>query len=420
MRRLVLIGLFCVFIGTYCFAVTGDVTVEGRLDVTGDSTISGKLGIGTMESGAKLTVAGNIDLTSAGNTVTTASKELVLEQTGDDYGITRLRLRDRMGSAGAIFDTPSLDLVDFGFLPSSGVQSNFRLEHRTSECLAVNTDGEFQFIGPSVGPNGTWAQWFRSGRGATVVAEGNIGVGTIDAQAKLHTYVNNTTTEPSARIQQDGTGDAALRFQQSNGTAQNAAIGLDQNDNKNIKISNTNALAGTTYADTNTMVRIHTESGSEGIIDFNNQSRVRAYLNAATNLANNAWTKIPFDTENYDTKSEFATGTFTAKEDGYYQANARIKLTISNPNASTYVSVAIYAGNPVAACSYGSQLSVATAGSGLTPSLDLLNNNATNVSDVVYLTAGQMIEIWAFQNTGAARAYVVNSTNIYVSIHKIS
>ena len=59
---------------------------------------------------------------------------------------------------------------------------------------------------------------------------------------------------------------------------QNVTVGIDNNDNDNYKISNTSTLTGTTYSDANTMMRVHTESGSEGIVDLNHQSRVRAYL----------------------------------------------------------------------------------------------------------------------------------------------
>jgi len=79
--------------------------------------------------------------------ITTSSTQLLLEQTGDTYGATRLYLQNRNGSNGAIFENATLDLIDFGFLPSSGAQSNIRLEHRSAYLKnAGNSLGEFQLF----------------------------------------------------------------------------------------------------------------------------------------------------------------------------------------------------------------------------------------------------------------------------------
>ena len=112
---------------------------------------------------------GNIGF--SGTTISTDETSLTLEQTGDTYGTTRLVLRNRAGSNGAIFESPDLDLVDFGFNPSSNVQSNLRLEHRSNYLVnSGNTDGEFQFIGPS----GTWTIWFATGTSATTINAGSL------------------------------------------------------------------------------------------------------------------------------------------------------------------------------------------------------------------------------------------------------
>ena len=245
---------------------------------------------------------------------------------------------------------------------------------------------------------------------------GNVGIGTPTPGTNVHIYESNTDTEPALRIEQASTGDAAQRFLRG---ASNIAVGIDQNDNDNYKIGNTSTLTGTTYADANTMMRIHTEAGNTGIIDFNNQSRARAYRNAAQNIGTGAWTLIPFDTASYNSKTELntATGVFTAKTTGYYQVNARTQFTL--PALGTlgwYVSIAIYVNGAV--YSYGTQLAVTTT-AGATER-DIVTNNAPNVSDVVYLTAGQTLDIRAYQNTGANRAIVTGTAQTYVSIHKLS
>lgn len=81
--------------------------------------------------------------------VTTAATELVIEQTGDSFGATRMHLRNRSGLNGALFENVALGLVDFAFLAASAPQSNIRLETRAGSPPIVdsgNTTGEFQFM----------------------------------------------------------------------------------------------------------------------------------------------------------------------------------------------------------------------------------------------------------------------------------
>lgn len=95
--------------------------------------------------------------------ITTATTELVLEQTGDSLGTTRLRLQNRNGVNGAMFENAGLDLVDFIFNPSTAVKQNIRYEHRSANLMnALNTGGEFQ-IGLAANPS------FYTGPAATAV-----------------------------------------------------------------------------------------------------------------------------------------------------------------------------------------------------------------------------------------------------------
>jgi hypothetical protein len=92
--------------------------------------------------------------------LTTPGNTLTLEQTGAGGGSTRFHLKNTSGANGAIFENAGLDLVDFGFLPSSGVQSNFRLEHRTAQLIdSANATGEFQLFIDSLGTPVTAAAW---------------------------------------------------------------------------------------------------------------------------------------------------------------------------------------------------------------------------------------------------------------------
>ena len=95
------------------------------------------------------------------------------------------------------------------------------------------------------------------------------------------------------------------------------------------------------------MMRIHTESGSEGIVDLNHQSRMSAYTAATRtfNVTNGYDQAIRFDTEDYDERSEFSTSAyeFTAKETGYYIVN--FCLTINSKNFSQYAPVYVKIGD---------------------------------------------------------------------------
>lgn len=154
--------------------------VEGEdgIDLSGDLTVDGNVGIGTDTPGAKLDIAGNVAISGSGTIITTTNTELVLEQTGDVYGTTRLRLRNRYGTNGAIFEVADLDLVDFIFSPSSGATQNIRYEHRNAKVYTGNTAGQWE-IGPADNEN------LFIGAGVSGFRNGNVGIGTTAPTCKL-------------------------------------------------------------------------------------------------------------------------------------------------------------------------------------------------------------------------------------------
>jgi hypothetical protein len=136
-------------------ALTSSAIVAG--DITNNTITNTQLAnLGTAGTLAKFGATGLANsllsesgaiITHAGTTITTALTELILEQQGDTYGKTRLKLRSRSGSAGALFESDGLDMVDFGFVGNSTVQSNLRMEHRVANLMSSgNTSGEFQMI----------------------------------------------------------------------------------------------------------------------------------------------------------------------------------------------------------------------------------------------------------------------------------
>jgi len=248
--------------------------------------------------------------------------------------------------------------------------------------------------------------------------DGDVGIGIYNPSTDLDIYESNDDIVPALLIEQGATGDAAMRY--SIIETQEITTGIDNDDNDNYKISNTVSLTGTTYGDGNTMLRIHTEANSEGIVDFNHQSRMRAWLDIAQPILPGTWTRIDFTIVNFDEHAEYNTANpfeFTALEDGYYQVNARTEFmgeVIPDPITGGWVSIAIYKNGQMWA--QGNNLTM------VTNSMDPLSyNNAPNVSDVVYLQAGETISIYAFQlycNTPIP--LMTGTEKTYVSIHKIS
>ena len=332
-----------------------------------------------------------------------------------------------------------------------------------------------------------------------------MGIGT-DPDAVFHVYEDDDTNDdPMLLIKQEGdtTGDSSQRFNlidndytgTENGTGIghvaniNFTIGIDTSDMGKFKIAHHfydevepwgNApLTGSSYSDANTMITIHPEYVTynpasllqaddladdrhspgydtvqkPGIIDFNHQSRARAYLSATdAELNPGVWLKIPFDDENFDEHDEMDTTTgyrFTATKEGYYQVNARLELkteAMEHPDSIApdrtaslppicFVSIAIFHvtadGLTTTLYAQGNNLQL-TTGTGLGlllpppfpgdqnhPSM-LLRNNAPNVSDVVYLQEGESIEIHGWQDTPTALPIEPGPAKTDVSIHKAS
>ena len=113
-----------------------------RFDGTAGNLVKG--------SGVLIDDSNNLTIGSATTGTVYANKELVMRQDGDTYGSSLLRLRNRTGENGAIFETTddSITLVDFIFKTYAN-QRNIRYESRgTSTFLGTP---EFQ-IGSAADP----------------------------------------------------------------------------------------------------------------------------------------------------------------------------------------------------------------------------------------------------------------------------
>jgi hypothetical protein len=284
--------------------------------------------------------------------------------------------------------------------PIGGTKTSGMLVWNTSTSGTYPVPGYYYWDGtdwvriPAAG-SGTWNQ----NGNKLYYNSGNIGIGTNDPPVNLAIYMDDASVNSVFLIEQDGTGDASQQFLLSAG--QSIVVGIDNNDNDNFKIGNSTTLTGTTYSDANTLVRVHTESGSEGIIDFNHQSRMRAYLNTGFTMSGSTWAKLNYSNESYDEKSEFdlTTDQFTAKEDGYYMITAICKYAAQDhgirivKNGTTALSV-----------------SESSKSASITMSID--------VTDVVFLESGDTIQIEIKESNGNSVSGGQEYT--YVSIHKLS
>ena len=71
-----------------------------------------------------------------------------------------------------------------------------------------------------------------------------------------------------------------------------------------------------------------------------NMPAFSAYKSGNQNLSSSNWTKVTYDTEEYDTNNNFASSRFTPTVAGYYQINAGV-YTAGSSNANTN-RIAIY------------------------------------------------------------------------------
>lgn len=128
----------------------GDTMVQFN---DGGAAFGGDAGMTYNKTTDVLTLAGKVVTPVV--TTAVANGELTLEQTGDTLGLSRMRLQNRTGANGAIFEADANNLVDFIFktLTSGGFgttgQSNIRYERRPiGFSLPSNSNFEFQFGDP--------------------------------------------------------------------------------------------------------------------------------------------------------------------------------------------------------------------------------------------------------------------------------
>ena len=118
-----------------------------------------------------------------------------------------------------------------------------------------------------------------------------------------------------------------------------------------------------------------------------NMPAFSAYPSSGTSVTASTYTKITFDTENFDTNSNFASSRFTPTVAGYYQINANIRF---GPTTGTLILVALFKNGSLGVISGGNGVSAY-----VTPC----------VSAVLYFNGStDYVEVYGYQNTGGTIA----------------
>lgn len=117
-----------------------------------------------------------------------------------------------------------------------------------------------------------------------------------------------------------------------------------------------------------------------------NPYKFSVYRNAAANSGNNAFAKVTFDTEIFDTNNNFATGTYTVPVDGFYF----FSWIINYSNGSSDVVASLYKNG--SAIQWGTEIFASASSGG---------------STILQCATNDTIEVYAYAN--ATRALTVGS-----------
>ncbi|MCD4683853.1 MAG: hypothetical protein K8R86_11270 [Bacteroidales bacterium] len=266
---------------------------------------------------------------------------------------------------------------------------------------------------------------------------GAVCIGGIAPTSLLHIVDNNGFGSPQILLDNiSGIANTAVGYKF--GAATNYSQGIEP-ITTNFVLANTPTIGTPVQGDGASMI----SAFPSGIIDFNNQSRARVYLDFNEPIPTSTWHPIDYTIKNYDQQNEWTPGAgspnggppmsfFTATEEGYYQVNARTEYFLGDEmdnwwvNYDAYVSIAIYKGNIQGnwtMYAQGNNLQIGQIWNPQGPmenGLSFKNNNAPNVSDVVYLQKGERIAIYTWQSSGIILNLVPGTAKTYCSVHKSS
>lgn len=139
-------------------------------------------------------------------------------------------------------------------------------------------------------------------------------------------------------------------------------------------------------------------------------SKARAYLSSNQSIPSGTDTKVLFDTETFDVDGEYDNTTnyrFTATNAGYYLITSKI-MFINKQSGKIYVN-RIYVNGST--CYEQHVISEGTV---------INYGHSVTLPEIVYLAAGDYVEIFAYQNTGSAVNLSGEIDHTSFAIHRLS
>ena len=170
-------------------------------------------------------------------------------------------------------------------------------------------------------------------------------------------------------------------------------------------------LAGNVIVKEGSM-EIEEDLNVSGQISITGASRVKITRATAFSVPNAAWTKIPYNYETFDNLGEYdnvVNHRFTAQKAGYYQVNAALlSMNVQWPDATAWQ---IRLRKNGAAYASGTRDETHGTDAHLAHS---------RINDIVYLAAGDYVEIFCYQNRGSATSIFADGVYNYFSVHRMS
>jgi hypothetical protein len=171
-------------------------------------------------------------------------------------------------------------------------------------------------------------------------------------------------------------------------------------------ITATNSSGLTTSADNSGVLQLASGTGNLVTVPSvtgtamvsGNMPAVSAYANSGTTIANASFTKVLFDTENFDTNNNFASSRFTPTVAGYYQISAGVS------QAGTLI-----ANNNVLGIHKNGTWSVVGSTAGASS-----NSGYWSVSGLLYMNGStDYVEIYLYQNSGGTITTNTGVQNVF-------
>lgn len=142
---------------------------------------------------------------------------------------------------------------------------------------------------------------------------------------------------------------------------------------------------------------------------ISNPYKARAYASGDQTVNDSTVTKVTLGGESFDPNNNFASSDYTVPVTGYYQVNANFYIVDTDGKIATANSYIYKNGGSIAV-------------SILTPSTasNTMYNYSANISDVVYLSANDVINLYVNVDTTDSGTFFVKGTYTNLSIHLLS